>query len=197
MKRFGQTVVVWDLHTKKPKQVLNVPGAPLEIRWAWDPEHNYAFTTTALTSKIYLIHENDKGEWEALDVADIGDPSKVPVPVDISISADDKTMWVDTFMDGKARLFDISNPKAPKQIYEKEIGKQVNMVSQSWDGKRVYFTSSLLANWDKKGDDNEQYLKAYDWDGKELKEAFEIDFTKEGLGRAHIMRFGSSELYSG
>ena len=23
------------------------------------------------------------------------------------------------------------------------------MVSESWDGKRVYFTSSLLANWDK------------------------------------------------
>ena len=197
MKRFGQTVVVWDLHTKKPKQVLNVPGAPLEIRWAWNPENNYAFTTTALTSKLYLIHENDKGEWEATDVADIGDPSKVPLPVDISISSDDKTMWVDTFMDGKARLFDISNPKAPKQIYEKEIGKQINMVSQSWDGKRVYFTSSLLANWDKKGDDNEQYLKAYDWDGKELKEAFEIDFKKEGLGRAHIMRFGSGELYSG
>jgi len=197
MKRFGQTVVVWDLHTKKPKKVLNVPGAPLEIRWAWDPEHNYAFTTTALTSQIWLIHEDDNGEWQATAVADIGDPKKLPVPVDISISADDKTMWVDTFMDGKARLFDISDPKNPKQIYEKEVGKQINMVSQSWDGKRVYFTSSLLANWDKKGDDNEQYLKAYDWDGKELKEAFEIDFTKEGLGRAHIMRFGSGELYSG
>jgi selenium-binding protein 1 len=197
MKRFGQTVVVWDLHTKKPKQVLNVPGAPLEIRWAWDPEHNYAFTMTALTSQIWLINEDENGEWQATAVADIGDPKKLPMPVDISISADDKTMWVDTFMDGKARLFDISNPKAPKQIYEKEIGKQINMVSQSWDGKRVYFTSSLLANWDKKDGDNEQYLKAYDWDGKELKEAFEIDFTKEGLGRAHIMRFGSSELYSG
>ena len=33
------------------------------------------------------------------------------------------------------------------------------MVSESWDGKRVYFTSSLLANWDKKGADNEQFLK--------------------------------------
>ena len=35
------------------------------------------------------------------------------------------------------------------------------MVSQSWDGKRVYFTSSLLANWDKKGADNEQFLRSY------------------------------------
>jgi len=34
--------------------------------------------------------------------------------------------------------------------------------------KRVYFTTSLLANWDKKGADDEQFLKAYDWDGRTL-----------------------------
>jgi selenium-binding protein 1 len=197
MKRFGQTVTLWDLHTRQPKKVFHVPGSPLEIRWAWGDDANYAYTSTALTSKLWLIKEDDKGEWQAKAVADIGDPSKIPLPVDISIGADDKTMWVNTFMDGKTRLFDLSNPEAPKQIYEKQIGNQVNMVSQSWDGDRLYFTSSLLANWDKKGDQNDQYLKAYTWDGKELKEQFEIDFVKEGLGRAHIMRFGSSELYTG
>ncbi len=41
------------------------------------------------------------------------------------------------------------------------------MVSQSWDGERIYFTSSLLANWDKKEEQNEQFIKAYSWDGKE------------------------------
>jgi len=197
MKRFGQTVTLWDLHTRQPKQVFHVPGAPLEIRWAWGDNSNYAFTSTALTSKLWLIEEDDKGQWKASAVADIGDPSKIPLPVDISISADDKTMWINTFMEGKTRLFDISDPHAPKQIYEKKIGNQVNMVSQSWDGGRVYFTTSLLANWDKKGDDNDQFLKAYTWDGKELKEQFAIDFVKEGLGRAHLMRFGSSELYTG
>ena len=35
MKRFGQTVVLWDFHARKPIKVLHVPGAPLEIRWAW------------------------------------------------------------------------------------------------------------------------------------------------------------------
>ena len=99
-------------------------------------------------------------------------------------------------MDGKTRLFDISDPHNPAQIYEKTIDRQVNMVSQSWDGKRVYFSSSLLANWDKKGDDDVQYLRAYNWDGKELVEDFNIDFYAAGLGRAHIMRFGSAALYS-
>ena len=87
------------------------------------------------------------------------------------------------------RYFDVSEPEAPKQTYEKKIGKQVNMVSQSWDGKRVYFTSSLLANWDKTGEDDEQFLRAFDWDGKELTPAFEVDFTKEKLGRPHHMKF--------
>ncbi|MVF21656.1 selenium-binding protein [Methylocaldum sp. BRCS4] len=195
MKHFGNTVVVWNLHSRKPKKVFDVPGSPLEVRCAWEENHNYCFTTTALTSKIWLIYEDDKGEWQAKEVADIGDPSKVPLPVDISISNDDKRLWVNTFMDGNSRAFDISNPHKPVQIYEKHIGAQVNMVSSSWDGKRLYYTSSLLANWDKKGKDNEQFLKLYHWDGKELKEQFAIDFYKEKLGRPHQMRFGAYSLY--
>jgi len=196
MKRFGNTVVVWNLHTRQPKKVLDVPGSPLEIRCAWQPQHNYCFTTTALTSKIWLIHEDGKGEWQATAVADIGDPSKVPLPVDISISADDRLLWVDTFMDGKTRLFDVSDPFKPKQVYEKEIGRQINMASQSWDGQRIYYTSSLLANWDKKGADNEQFFKAYEWDGKQLTEKFAVDFTAAKLGRPHQMRFGAYALYA-
>lgn len=196
MKHFGNTVVLWNLHTRQPKKVFDVPGAPLEIRCAWNSNHNYCFTTTALTSKIWLIYENDKGEWSAHDVADIGDPSKIPLPVDISIQSDDNMLWVNTFMDGMTRGFDISDPFNPKQVYEKKIGAQVNMVSSSWDGKRLYYTSSLLANWDKKGADNDQYFKSYRWDGKQLSEQFAIDFRKEKLGRPHQMRFGAKSLYS-
>ena len=196
MKRFGNTVVVWDLHTRKPRQVLDVPGAPLEVRCAWRPEHNWCLTTTALTSKIWMIHEDDKGQWRSTAIADIGDASKLPFPVDISIMADDTALWVNTFMDGTTRLFDLSDPMHPKQVYEKKIGAQVNMVSQSWDGKRAYYTSSLLANWDKKGADNEQFFKAYNWNGKELVEKFAIDFNASKLGRPHQMRFGAYSLYT-
>jgi methanethiol oxidase len=196
MKRFGQSMVLWDFHARAPKKVFQVPGAPLEIRWAWGEDHDYAFTSTALTSKIWLVYEDDHGDWQAEAVADIGNPSQVPLPVDISLSADDSTLFIDTFMDGKVRVFDVRDPHNPIQVYEKVIGKQVNMVSQSWDGDRLYFTSSLLAKWDKTGQDNEQFLKAYDWDGKQLTERFAIDFTKEGLGRPHIMRFGAKSLYA-
>ena len=95
------------------------------------------------------------------------------------------------------RLFDITDPHHPKQISEEKIGDQINMVSQSWDGKRVYFTSSLLANWDKtEGKPGDlQYFKAYNWDGQKLTPAFAIDFQKEKLGAPHQMRFGARALY--
>jgi len=194
MKNFGQTMTLWDFHTRQPKKVLHVPGAPLEVRWAWGPQHNYAFTATALTSNLWLVYEDEKGEWQAQEVAHLGGEKGV-LPVDISLSADDRTLFVSGFGDGHCRVFDVSDPHHPKQIYEQSIGRQVNMVSQSWDGKRVYFTSSLLANWDKTGEDNEQFLRAFEWNGHELKPTFAVDFAKEKLGRPHAMNFGSSKLY--
>jgi len=193
MKNFGNTMVVWDLKALKPKQVLAVPGGPLEIRWSLAKGDNWAVTAAALTSKLWLVKQ-EGGKWVAKEVATIGDPAKIPLPVDISIRADGKGLWVNTFMDGKTRYFDLTDPQAPKQTYERVTGKQVNMISQSWDGKRVYVTSSLLSNWDKGGADNEQFIRGFTWDGKELKPAFEVDFTAEKLGRAHHMKLGSAKL---
>ena len=195
MQRFGNTMVVWDLHARKPLKVLDVPGTPLEIRCAWGEGNNYCFTSTALTSQIWLIYEDDSGEWQAKAVADIGDPSSVPLPVDISITADNQGLWVDTFLEGKARYYDISDPFNPKETYQEVIGSQINMVSQSWDGKRVYFSSSLLGNWDKTGEADEQYVKLYHWDGEKLEHVWTVDFYAEGLGRAHQMRFGAYAMY--
>lgn len=197
MKAFGNTVVVWDLHARKPLKVLDVPGAPLEIRCAWNEKHDYCFTTTALTSKIWLIHLDDTGEWQATAVGDIGDAAKIPLPVDISISNDDTRLWVNTWNDGLTRLYDISDPFNAKQLWEERIGEQVNMVSQSWDGERVYYTSSLLANWDKTSPPGPDlhYLKVYTFDGKKLEQTLAIDFIAEKLGAPHQMRFGAYSLY--
>ncbi|HET9022942.1 MAG TPA: selenium-binding protein SBP56-related protein, partial [Burkholderiaceae bacterium] len=191
MKRFGNTMVLWDLKAMKPKQIFSVPGAPLEIRWSLKPGDNWAITASALSSKLWLVNQDAQGKWQAKEVGTIGDPAKVPLPVDISITADGKGLWVNTFSDGMTRYFDLSNPEQPRQTYARQTGKQVNMVSQSWDGKRVYVTSSLLERWDKGGADNEQFLRAFHWNGKELQPAFEVDFTKEQLGRAHHMKFSA------
>lgn len=197
MKRFGNTMAVWDLHTRTPKKIFDVPGAPLEIRCAWGSHNHYCFTTTALTSKIWLVYEDADGEWQAAEVGEVGDPSQVPIPVAFSITADDRYLWINTFMDGSVRLYDVSDPFNPQFVLQERIGAQVNMVSQSWDGERLYFTSSLLANWDKKGEDDEQFFKQYTWDGEDLTLQFEIDFYEEQLGRAHLITLNARSLYAG
>src|SRR5439155_1307678 len=121
-------------------------------------------------------------------VATIGDPSKIPLPVDISITRDGKGLWVNTFMDGTTRYFDLSNPEAPRQTYEKVTGKQINMISQSWDGKRLYITSSLLANWDKGGADNEQFIRGFAWDGSHCGHA---PPPRPGTARHAVVRSGA------
>ena len=60
MKKFGNTMVLWDLKAMKPKQVLTVPGALLEIRWSLKPGDNWAITATALTSKLWLVKQDRK-----------------------------------------------------------------------------------------------------------------------------------------
>jgi methanethiol oxidase len=189
MKHFGATVVVWNLKSMKPTQILSVPGAPLEMRWALVPGQNWAVTATALTSRIWLFKQDANGAWTARDVAAIGDPAKIPLPVDISISANGKGLWVNTFMDGVTHYFDLTDPEHPRETYQRHTGRQINMISQSWDGKRVYITSSLLSKWDKAGADNEQMLRAFHWDGHALTDAFQIDFTRQKLGRPHHMKF--------
>ena len=47
MKKFGSTMVVWDLKALTPKKVLSVPGAPLEIRWSLHEGDNWAITAAA------------------------------------------------------------------------------------------------------------------------------------------------------
>lgn len=194
MKNFGNTSIMWNFKTMQPLKIFNTPGAPLEARWSLKKGDNWAVTTTALTSQIWVYKQDSKGEWQAHDVATIGNPAEIPLPVDISLNKDGKGMWINTFMDGMTRFWDFHDPMHPKEVYKKKIGSQVNMVSESWDGKRIYFTSSLLSNWDKKGKDDEQFLKVYNWNGKELKLAFAIDFYKQKLGRAHHMKFQALDL---
>ena len=91
-----------------------------------------------------------------------------------------------------SRVNSAFDPRHAKLAHERVIGPQLNMVSQSWDGKRVDFTSSLLANWDGTGHEDAQFLRAFTWDGQKLAPAFEIDFRAEKLGRPHIMDLGSA-----
>lgn len=188
-KSFGHQMVVWNLHTRAPLQVLDVPGAPLEIRWALRPENRHAFTTTALTHQIYLIHQKDDGTFAATAVADVGDV----LPVDISLSKDDRYLYVAGFMNGEVQQWDVSDPFRPKRLRSIKVGDSANMISQSWDGRRLYVTNSLLSRWDKPGPFFMKRILVADDGGLSLDPAVSIDFGP--IGRPHQMNFGSAALY--
>ena len=68
MKKFGNTMVLWDLKAMQPQQIFSVPGAPLEIRWSLNPGDDWAVTATALTSKLWLVKQDGAGKWQAKEV---------------------------------------------------------------------------------------------------------------------------------
>jgi selenium-binding protein 1 len=92
-------------------------------------------------------------------------------------------------MDGTLHVYDISNPFEVKLIEQVKLGEMANMVSESWDGARLYVTNSLLSKWDKPGD---YWLKAYAWRDGKLVHVFTTNFNS--VGRAHLMNFGSKAL---
>jgi len=198
----GNEVVLWDLHARKPLQIFKTPGFPLEIRWALMPQHNYAFVHAAAGNTIYLIDRQEDGTFASkpiIDLSDPKDPEKAMITGDISLSAEDKYLFVAFIFEGTTSIYDVSDPHNPKPVItHQKIGGQINMISQSWDGKRIYFTSSSLSKWDAMKEDGtylDQYFKSYSWDGKKLDHLFTVDFLKEDLGLAHLMRFGQDRFY--
>ena len=173
----GNTVVIWDLHSRKPKKVIDVPGAPLAVRCVSNSSHEHCFTVAALTAKLWLIHQDEDGDWQAKIVGDVG--GEGALPMGLSLSADGSRLWVSSTGDRKARLFDVSNPTEPQQLFESDLAAP--QVGQSFDGARVYFASTAF--------------EGYRWDGDLLEKAFSIDFSKESLGQPSQTHFGSALIY--
>lgn len=193
----GRTVVVWEAGGLKPLQILEVPGSPLEVHWALRPRHDYAFSVTASTSRIWGIFRKRDGSFEARDLAAIGDPEKAPLPVDSSLSSNDQFLFVTSFRDGVVHIFDMTDERSPELVREQRIGSQLGAVSQSWDGRRVYFTSSFFHRWDREREAEARFVKAFSWDGDDLEPLFELDFGAQGLGRPRDTLLGSIDFYRG
>jgi methanethiol oxidase len=166
----------------------------LELRPAHNPRSAYGFVGVVvsledLSSSIFLWYldgqpgngrGNGKGEWKVKKVitipAEPADASLLPpviagfgaVPplvTDISLSVDDRFLYVSCWGTGELRQYDVSDPFEPKLTGSVRIGGIVNrtphpskpdqplngapqMVEVSRDGRRVYLTNSLYTPWD-------------------------------------------------
>src|SRR5690606_22280664 len=138
-------------------------------------------TLANLWSSIWLWHRDPgTGRWGATKVIEIpaepGDPDELPelpkgfkavlpLVTDLTLSLDDRFLYVSCWGTGELRQYDVTNPLAPQLTGSVKIGGIVRraahpknpdlplnggpqMVEVARDGRRVYVTNSLYAPWD-------------------------------------------------
>ncbi|MHC5536765.1 selenium-binding protein SBP56-related protein [Singulisphaera rosea] len=146
LKDFGSEMVIWDFRARKPLQVAKAGLAPLEVRWSLKPENNYGFTNCALDNSIWMFRARPEGSYEFKKVASTG-----ALPADLRQSPDDRYLFVSCFGDNLLQQWDVADPDAPKLVSTVSPGVQPNMMHNTFDGKRMYVTNSLLSTLDHAG----------------------------------------------
>jgi methanethiol oxidase len=184
--KYGHKLHVWDLDKRTHVQEIDL-GAEhqmvLELRPAHDPSKAYGFvgvvTSTAdLSASVWLWERAQDGTVSASKIITIpAAPAEAeqlppilqpfgavpPLITDISLSVDDKDLYVSCWGTGELKRYDVSDPRAPRETATVKLGGIVEraahpasgplnggpqMVETSRDGKRVYLTNSLYAAWD-------------------------------------------------
>ena len=137
-----------------------------------------------------------------------------PLLSDINLSVDDQRLYASCWGTGETRQYDVSDPHHPKLIGSIHLGGIVRkashparpgetlnggpqMVELSRDGKRVYFTNSLYAAWDKQfypaGIDGWMVKVDVKADGMTLDPKFFLEF---GDLRGHQVRLEGGDASS-
>ncbi len=184
--RYGHAMHVWDLRRRRHVQRLDLGPEHqmvLELRPAHDPTRAYGFVgvvvdTTDLSGSVWLWHRDDGGAYRATEVitvpAEPAEPEQLPellkpfgaVPpliTDITLSLDDRYLYVSCWGTGELRRYDVSDPWEPRAAGSVRLGGIAartphpdgaplgggpQMVEVSRDGRRVYVTNSLYLSWD-------------------------------------------------
>jgi selenium-binding protein 1 len=183
--RYGHQVHIWDSRKRSHVQALDL-GAEhqmvLALRPSHDPNKAYGFVGVVtslkdLSSSVWLWHR-EGARWAIRKVitipAEPADPPLLPpmlrgfsaVPplvTDITLSQDDRFLYVSCWGTGELQQYDVSDPFSPKLIGSVRLGGIARkaahpawgplnggpqMVEVSRDGRRVYLTNALYASWD-------------------------------------------------
>ncbi|NDH25912.1 MAG: hypothetical protein EBY35_06800 [Rhodobacteraceae bacterium] len=201
---------------------------PLEVKFLHDPDSTHGFCGAALSSNVIHFWKSEAGKWEWEKIIDVeNEPHpEWPIPVPgvmsaILVSMDDKYLYLNNWLHGDMRQYDISDPHNPVLTGQVWMGgllgkaPEVNgvkvaggpqMYQLSLDGKRLYVTTSLFSTWD-----NQFYpeirtqggvMLMIDCDvengGMKINEDFVVDFGQEpnGPSRCHETRYPGGDCTS-
>ncbi|HEU0203927.1 MAG TPA: selenium-binding protein SBP56-related protein [Burkholderiaceae bacterium] len=185
-KGFSDSLVVWDLKSRKVVQELKGDPIPLATRWALKPNATYGYSISNAGNSIWMFKRAPNGRLSYKKAADLAPNC---LPGDLRQSPDDRYMYVSCIGSSEVQAGDISNPDKIRLHDTVQGIVQANMMHVTYDGKRLYVTNSAISSID--------YSPRYSLrllhigpDGKMKQDPhFFIDFAKapDGPARPHDM----------
>jgi len=191
--KYGRALHVWDLATRQHEQTIDL-GAEQQMVMALCPAHNparaYGFASVVLSladlsASVFLWYlgreaDGSRGAWNARKVITIParptDPARLPTLIrdrgvvpplvtNISLSADDRWLYVSCWGTGELRQYDVTDPFNPVLTDLVRLGGIVRraahpgapaaprnggpqMTAISRDGRSLYVTNAMYTPWD-------------------------------------------------
>ena len=229
--KYGRRLHIWDFEKKRPIQTMYLGEdglIPLEVKFLHDPNSSHGFCGAALSANVIHFWKTKNGSWEWEKIIDIDNEPHpdwpIPIPGVMSallVSMDDKYLYINNWLHGDMRQYNITDPHNPiltGQVWmggllgKAPIVNGVNvaggpqMYQLSLDGKRMYVTTSLFSTWD-----NQFYpeirtkggvMLMIDCDvkngGMKINEDFVVNFGNEpnGPSRCHESRYPGGDCTS-
>ena len=121
--KYGRELHFWDFEMKKPIEsfYLGEDGLlPLEVKFHHNPDSTHGFCGAALSTNVIHWWKDDNGQWKWEKVIDVENEMHpdwpIPLPGVMSailISMDDKYLYLNNWLHGDMRQYDISDPHKP------------------------------------------------------------------------------------
>ena len=185
-KDFSDTLLVWDLKSRKIVQELRGEPIPLAARWALKPNATYGYNISNGGNSLWMFRMKRDGTFMYRKAADLG---RGCGPGDLRQSPDDRYLYVSCTRGSEIQAWDISNPDRIRLHDAVQGMVQANMMHMTFDGRRLYVTNSAISTID--------YSSRYSLhliyvgpDGRmKLDPQFAIDFSRgpDGPARPHDM----------
>ena len=229
--KYGRRLHIWDFEKKKPIETMYLGEdglIPLEVKFMHDPSSSHGFCGAALSANVIHFWKSSDGKWEWEKIIDVDNEPHpdwpIPIPGVMSallVSMDDKYLYINNWLHGDMRQYNISDPHNPVLTGQVWMGGLLGkapivngvkvtggpqMYQLSLDGKRMYVTTSLFSTWD-----NQFYpeirtkggvMLMIDCDvengGMKINKDFVVDFGKEpnGPSRCHESRYPGGDCTS-
>ena len=124
--KYGRRLHIWDFKKKEPVETMYLGEdglIPLEVKFLHNPDSSHGFCGAALSANVIHFWKSKEGKWEWEKIIDVeNEPHpEWPIPIPgvmsaILVSMDDKYLYLNNWLHGDMRQYDISDPHNPKLL---------------------------------------------------------------------------------